>query len=230
MKRLLALLMSLTMVFAFTACGDSGSGDSGGEEGGGVKYGVILKSEETPYWSTMADGVKAYAEENGLDVDLRTAKSEDDTEGQLSLLESMIDSGEYAGIAIAPCSSINMISSVRKANDAGIVIVNIDEQFDVVEMETQGATCTAYIASDNVAAGRSGADYLCSMLESGSEVAIIEGAEGNRSSEDRRNGALQGFEEAGMTLIGSQACDWDEQKAMDAAATWIRQYPELKAI
>ena len=221
------------MVFTFAACGGgsgSGSGDGGGEAEGGVKYGVILKTAATPFWITMADGVNAYAEENGLTVDLQTAKSDDDTEGQLNILESMINSGEYAGIAIAPCSGVNMISGVKKANDAGIVIVNVDEQFDPAEMESQGATCVAYVASDNVAVGKSGAAYLCTLLEPGSEVAIIEGIAGNVSSEDRKNGATEAFNEAGMTIIGSQACDWDMQKAMDTAATWITQYPNLKAI
>ena len=33
-----------------------------------------------------------------------------------------------------------------------------------------------------------------------------------------------------MDIIGSKACDWDMQTAMDTVATWIQQYPDLKAV
>lgn len=123
-----------------------------------------------------------------------------------------------------------MISGVKAANDKGIVIVDIDEQFDETEMESQGATCVAYVSSDNVAVGNLGASYIAGLLEEGSQVGIIEGIAGNASSEDRASGARQAFEDAGMEIIGSTACDWDMQKALDTAATWITQYPDLKAI
>ncbi len=252
-KRLLALLLSLAMVLALTACGSSSSSsddttttdsdtsaaaateDSSAEAAATTtssdkKYAVILKTQSTDFWQSMWEGVEEYAETNGLDVDLYAAQSDTDYEAQLSILESCINSGEYDGIAIAPCSGVNMISGVKAANDKGIVIVDIDEQFDESEMESQGATCVAYVSSDNVAVGNLGASYIASLLEEGSQVGIIEGIAGNASSEDRASGARQAFEDAGMEIIGSTACDWDMQKALDTAATWITQYPDLKAI
>lgn len=254
-KKILSLLLGTAMVFSLTACGNSSAGtsaeatddaaqesteaadtaDAEGEtadaaDASGQKYAVILKTQATDFWLTMWNGVEAYAEENGLDVDLYAAQSDTDYEAQLAILENCINSGEYTGIAIAPCSGVNMITGVKAANDAGITVVNIDEQFDEAEMESQGATCVAYVSSDNVAVGNLGASYISSLLEAGDQVAIIEGIAGNASSEDRASGARQGFEEAGMEIIGSQACDWDMQKALDTAATWITQYPDLKAI
>ena len=251
MKKLAALLLSLAMVFALVSCGSStttdssksaaatsGSASTSEEADGsaattsstGNKYAMILKTQATDFWVKMWNGIEEYAKENNLDVDLYAAQSDSDYEGQLSILESCINSGDYAGIGIAPCSGVNMIAGVKKANDAGIVIVNVDEQFDVTEMETQGATCVAYVASDNVAVGNAGASYLCEQLEAGSQVAIIAGTAGNASSEDRANGAKQGFEDAGMEIVGTKSCDWDMQTAMDTAAAWITQYPDLKAI
>lgn len=257
-KRFLALFLGAAMVFSMTACGSSNtstdtnadtstdaveeSADDAAEEtadtadsadtadASGLKYAVILKTQATDFWLTMWEGVETYAAENGLDVDLYAAQSDTDYEAQLAILENCINSGEYAGIAIAPCSGVNMITGVKAANDAGITVVNIDEQFDQAEMESQGATCVGYVSSDNVAVGNLGATYISSLLEEGSQVAIIEGIAGNASSEDRASGARQAFEDAGMEIIGSQACDWDMQKALDTAATWITQYPDLKAI
>ena len=218
MKKLVALILVLCLtvgVCAFAAA---------------EKYAVILKTTNSDFWRTMYEGVENYAKENNLDVQLFAAQSDIDYEGQLAILESCINSGEYAGIAIAPCNGVNLIAGVKQANDKGIVIWNIDEKFDPAEMANQGAVCVGYDSSDNVAIGHMGAAYLASQLEPGSEVAIIEGLAGNPSSEARSSGAKAAFEEAGMTIVATKACDWDRQQALDCALTWCQQFPNLKAI
>ncbi len=222
MKKLLALVLTVCLVLGLASIAVA--------EADGPKYAVILKTTNSDFWRSMYDGVAAYAEENGIAVDLYAAQSDTDYEGQLSILESCINSGEYAGIAIAPCNGVNLIAGVKKANEAGIVIWNIDEKFNPEEMAAQGAVCVGFDSSDNVQIGHMGGEFLSSLLEEGSEVAVIEGLAGNQSSEDRASGAKAAFEEAGMNIIGAKSCDWDRQTAMDTAATWIEQFPNLKAI
>lgn len=220
MKKIVSLVLALCLILGLASVSLAE----------GEKYAVILKTTNSDFWRTMYDGVESYAKENNLNVDLYAAQSDTDYEGQLAILESCINSGEYAGIAIAPCNGVNLIAGVKQANDAGIVIWNIDEKFNPEEMAAQGAVCVGFDSSDNVSIGHMGGEYLASLLEEGAEVAVIEGLAGNQSSEDRASGAKAAFEEAKMTLIGAKSCDWDRQIAMDTAATWIEQYPNLKAI
>ena len=218
MKKLVALILVLCLtagVCAFAAA---------------EKYAVILKTTNSDFWRTMYEGVENYAKENNLEVDLFAAQSDIDYEGQLAILENCINSGEYAGIAIAPCNGVNLISGVKQANDKGIVIWNIDEKFDPAEMANQGAVCVGFDSSDNVSIGHMGGEYLSGLLEAGAEVGVIEGLAGNPSSEARSTGATAAFTEAGMNIVATKACDWDRQMAMDAALTWIQQFPNLKAI
>ncbi len=249
MKKLLSLILSMAVALPLAACGsNSGSASSAAASAaapaaaassaaapaasanaGAKKYAVILKTKNTDFWSKMYSGIEAEGKAKGWQVDLYTAKSDDDTEGQLAILESCITKG-YAGIAIAPCSAVNMITGVKEANSKGITIVNIDEQFDPKQMESQGAVCSAYIATDNKAVGQKGAEYLCSQIGAGSQVGVIEGKSGNVSSEDRAGGAKDAFKAKGMKIVGDQCADWDMQKALDTAATWIQQYPDMKAI
>ncbi len=251
LKKFLALLMALSMVLALAACGSSSSESSSSEstsdtteateatetaeatdetDASELKYAVILKTQSTSFWLTMYNAIQEYVEENGLNVDLYNAKSDDDYESQLAILEQCVNSGEYAGIAIAPCSSVNMITGVKMANEAGITIVNIDEQFDADEMESQGATCVAFVSSDNESIGYMGAEYLCTLIEEGSQVGVIEGIAGNASSDARASGAKAAFEDYGMDIVADKACDWDMQTALDTVSAWITQYPDLKAI
>lgn len=220
MKKLVAVTLVLALVLSIGVCGFASA----------EKYAVILKTQSTDFWTKMWNGVESYAAENGLEVDLFAAQSDTDFEGQLSILENCINTGEYTGIAIAPCSAVNMIAGVKRANDAGIVIVNIDEQFSEDEMIAQGATCVAFTSSDNESIGYLGAQFLASQLEAGSQVAVIEGIAGNPSSEARATGAKAAFTDAGMEIVAARSCDWDMQTAMDTASTWLTQYPDLKAI
>ena len=217
-KKFLTIVLTLCLLFSVASSAMA------------AKYAVILKTTNSDFWRTMYDGTANYAKEKGLDVDMFAAQSDIDYEGQLAILENCINSGAYAGIAIAPCNGVNLIAGVKKANEAGITIWNIDEKFDVDEMTRQGAVCVGFDSSDNIQIGHMGGEYLASLLEKGAQVAVIEGLAGNQSSEDRASGAKAAFKEGGMNIVAAKSCDWDRQVAMDTAMTWIQQFPDLKAI
>lgn len=199
------------------------------EESGDAEYAVILKTQATDFWVKMWKGVEAEAEAKGVKVDLYAAQSEEDLEGQLAILESCISKG-YKGIAIAPLSSVNVLPGIAEATEKGITIVDVDEKFDETELENQGGACVAYVATDNVAVGNKGGQFIVDNVDEGAQVAIIEGKSGNQSSEDRAEGARKAFEDGGLDIIGSQAADWDRQTALDVATTYIQQNPDLKGI
>lgn len=239
MKKVLALALALCMVFALCACGSSSSSTTteaapasteAAPAAAGTKYAVILKTTTTSFWKNMYDGVAAYAAENGYDVDLYTAASDSDDAGQLAIVENCINSGNYLGIALAPVNSTTLVSAVKLANNAGIPVVNIDERFNVDEMKSQGAECVGFASSDNQAIGYMGAEYLCTLIEKGSQVGVVEGIAGNTSSEERASGAKAAFTDYGMDIVADKSCDWDMQTALDTVAAWCMQYPELKAI
>ena len=199
------------------------------EESGDAEYAIILKTQATDFWVKMWKGVEEEAEAKGVKVDLYAAQSEEDLEGQLTILESCISKG-YKGIGIAPLSSVNVLPGIGEATEKGITIVDIDEKFDEQELENQGGATVAYVATDNVAVGNKGGQYIVDNVDEGAQVAIIEGKSGNQSSEDRAEGARKAFEDAGLDIIGSQAADWDRQTALDIATTYIQQNPDLKGI
>lgn len=196
---------------------------------GEAEYAVILKTQATDFWVKMWKGVEDQAAEMGIKVDIYSAQNEEDTEGQLTILENCIAKG-YKGIAIAPLSSVNLISAVAKATEKGITIVDIDEKFDMEELQKQKGAVVGFVTTDNKAVGAKGAQFIVDNVEPGSKVAIIEGKAGNASGEDRKSGAQETFESNGMTLVGSQPADWDRQKALDIAASYIQQNPDLKGI
>lgn len=241
-KKLLSMLLVGAMSLSMLAgCGSSNSNDKTSDAAGGssdttatdtsgdAEYAVVLKTQATDFWVKMADGIQAKADELGIKVDIYSADNEEDTAGQLTILENCISKG-YKGIAVAPLSSVNLISGIAKATDAGVTIVDLDEQFDTNELNSQGGAVVGFVTTDNVAVGNKGAQAICDLIEKGSDVAIIEGKAGNASGENRKEGATKAFTDAGMKIIGSDPADWDRQKALDIAASYIQQNPDLKGI
>lgn len=234
MKKNLAFLLAVALTMCLVACSfmntTSDAIKEKKEQLEEKRYAVILKTHSSPFWKTMQQAIDDYAKENNLLVDFYSANSEMDDEGQLAIVRQCIKSGDYLGIAIAPVNGITLVPAIKEANDEGITIVNIDEQLNPDEMELLGATCSGFVASDNVSIGYMGAEYLCSLLKSNSSVAVIEGIAGNISSEERAEGAKNAFEEMGMQVIADKACDWNTEVAYDTAKEWISKYPNLKAI
>ena len=97
-------------------------------------------------------------------------------------------------------------------------------------MAKQGGAVVGFVTTDNVAVGAKGAGYIVENVEKGSKVAVIEGKAGNTSGEDRKQGATDAFTAAGLEVVGSLPADWDRQKALDTAASFIQQNPDLKGI
>lgn len=226
MLTVLSAIITASMVFT-VGCGKK---ESNNTSSGDAEYAIILKTQNSDFWVQMKEGVEAKAKELGIKVDIQSAQSEEDTEGQLKILENMVNNGKYKAIGVAPLSPVNLIPGVVQANDKGIYVMNIDEKIDMAQLNAQGGSVIGFATTDNVAVGKKGAQYIIDNVPAGSEVAIIEGKAGNASGEDRRDGARQAFEVAGLKVVASLPADWDRQKALDVAASYIQQYPNLKGI
>lgn len=203
--------------------------DTQDAESSEAEYAVILKTQASDFWVKMKDGVLAKADELGVKVDVYAAQSEEDTEGQLKILENTVNSG-YKAIGVAPLSPVNLIPGIVQANEKGIYVMNIDEKVEMEQLTAMGGSVIAFATTDNVKVGEKGATYIVENVEAGSKVAIIEGKAGNASGEARREGAYSAFEAAGLELVGSLPGDWDRQKALDVATSFIQQNPDLKGI
>ncbi len=222
-----SLLAGCTPATTTTTAAGSAAGST--PAAGEVKYAVLLKNQSSDFWVKMKKGVEDKAKELGVKVDILAAQSEEDTEGQLKIMESLVNGG-YAAIGVAPLSPVNLIPGVVEAYKKNIYVMNIDEKLDMAQLKAQGGAVIAFATTDNVAVGRKGGEFINSKVAKGSKVAIIEGKAGNTSGEARRQGASEAFAAGGMTVVGSLPGDWDRQKALDVASSFIQQNADLKAI
>lgn len=234
-KRILSVFLAAAMMVAAAGCSkapaatSSAPATSTATAAGQAEYAVILKNQSSDFWVKMKDGVEKQAKDLGIKVDVYAAQSEEDTEGQLKILESCLTKN-YKAIGVAPLSPVNLIPGIVKANQKGIYVMDIDEKVDLATLKAQGGSVIGFATTDNVKVGEKGAGYIMDKAKEG-KVAIIEGKAGNASGEDRKKGATQAFEKNDkFKIVGSLPADWDRQKALDVAASFIQQNPDLVGI
>ena len=116
----------------------------------------------------MKKGIEQEADKQGIKVDIFAANSEEDTEGQLRILENCIAKG-YKAIGVAPLSPTNLINGIVQANKKGIYIMNIDEKIDMDTLKSTGGSVIAFATTDNVEVGKKGAEYIIDKLADGGE-------------------------------------------------------------
>ena len=239
-KKILASILVLALLCCtLAACGKKDNNDKTNPNGGGVSdtasgnadYAIILKTLSNDFWAKMKAGIEDEAEKLGVKVDIFAAQSEDDTAGQLTILENCLIK-KYKAIGVAPLSPTNLINGIVQANEKGIYVMNIDEKIDIDTLRNAGGSVIAFATTDNEAVGKKGAEFIIGKLgKEGGDVAIIEGKAGNASGESRKTGATKAFKAADeIDLVASQPADWDRQKALDTATSYIQMYPDLKAI
>ena len=219
MKKVLALVICLMMVLTAAAMAEDDV----------IRIGYVLKPDSNEYWSSMRDGVYAWAEGlEGVKVDVQCVDNEENFTGQLEIMETMVNMG-YDAICAAPLSANNLVAGVVKASEAGVVVVNVDESIDLEAVVADGGNMAGLYTTDNIIVGNTGGQFIVDTIGEG-QVAIISGTDGNVTSNNRVAGATEIFEATeGIELVAVQNGDWDRLVAMDAATNIMTTYPDLKA-
>ncbi|MEM8485362.1 MAG: sugar ABC transporter substrate-binding protein [Bacteroidota bacterium] len=191
---------------------------------------LIMKSLANEFFVTMADGAKAHQVEHAETYDLvvNGIKNESDLSQQVALVEQMIATGVDA-IVIAPADSRALVPVAKRAQQAGIVVVNIDNKFDAAVLQEAGVTIP-FVGPDNRAGARSVGEALANELEVGDEVAIIGGIPTAFNAQQRQQGFEDAMAAAGINIVSIQSGGWEQAQANTVAAALINEHPNLKAL
>ena len=107
---------------------------------------LITKTDTNPFFVKMKEGATAKANELGITLKAYAGKVDGDNESQVAAIESCIADG-VKGILLVPSDSKAIVSSVKAARDAGILVIALDTPLE----PTDAADAT--FATDNFKAG-----------------------------------------------------------------------------
>jgi len=195
---------------------------------GSLQLGYVCKAFENEFWRMQKEGAEhivSVLKEQGYDVkiDVRAAQGEADEQGQLAVLDDMINK-KYDGILVSAISAGNLVPGAEKANKQGIkMVVSMDAFMPQIE-STVGAW--------HYQAGQLAAKYVNEAIGGKGEVAIIQGLPKASPAITRTLGFKKWFEDnnKNVKVVAVQNADWDRMKAKDVTDIWLKQYPNLKGI
>ncbi|MCV3210512.1 sugar ABC transporter substrate-binding protein [Mesorhizobium sp. YC-39] len=118
---------------------------------------LITKTDTNPFFVKMKEGATAKATELGVSLKAYAGKDDGDNEGQVAAVETCIADG-VKGILITPSDSKAIVPTIKKARDAGILVIALDTPLDPIDAADQT------MATDNFEAGRLIGAYAAAKL------------------------------------------------------------------
>ncbi len=199
-------------------------------ETGKPKIALIMKSLANEFFKTMEEGAVAHHKEHSEQYDLTVVgiKDEQDVAKQIDYVESIM-AQKVDAIVIAPADSKALVPVCKKAMDAGIIVVNIDNKFDAAVLADKGVKIP-FVGPDNRKGARLAGVYLASKLKPGDKVAIIEGIPNAFNGIQRKLGFEDAMKVGRMNIVSSQSGYWETSKAEPIASAQITEHADLKAV
>lgn len=177
MKKLIAMLLALTMVFCLAACNNN-SGDDGEKT-----IAVIAKGETHAFWQAVKSGAEAAGAEKGYKVTFRgpTSESESEVPNQREMVQAALNDSSVKAIVLATIGT-GFADELVSAYDKGLPVVEFDSGLYSNGADiTEGKDPTiGIVATDNYKAGGVVAENFYAYLKAqnvltdGYKVGIIQ--------------------------------------------------------
>lgn len=225
MKCLVPLLFASLALLSCKPAGESASSHAGKP-----KVALVMKSLANEFFQTMAEGAKKHQAAHVGDYELLVngIKNETDLAEQVGLVDQMVSQGVQA-IVIAPADSKALVTVLKRAKAAGVLVINIDNKLDADTLKQAGLSIP-FVGPDNRAGAKAVGEVLAKKLKAGDEVAIIEGVTTAFNGQQRKAGFEDAMNAAGMKIVASQSGQWEMEKANGIAAGILAANPNVKAL
>ncbi|MCJ0891549.1 substrate-binding domain-containing protein [Rhodococcus sp. ARC_M12] len=211
-------LMAGSLVFGLTACSGSDSGS--------VKVGLITKTDSNPYFVKLREAAQAQADSSGAELVALAGAFDGDNEGQVAAIENLVGQG-VKGILITPNSSTGVLDAIKKARDAGVVVIALDTATDPED------AVDATFATDNKAAGVSQGEWVKATLgTTAPQVIMLDGTAGGTVDTFRHDGFLEGMglTDSSPEIVGQENTNGDQTKAQTAMENLLQRAQGVNAL
>ena len=223
MKKALALILALAMVFTLAACGakeevldpDTASAST-------YKVGIIFQDLSNEWIALERDAFMANAATK-TDVEWVVLDGQGDPANQCSQVESLM-AQKCDLIIVNPYDHYQVTPAIKSAIDAGFPVIclgtNCDEDLGQV-----------FISSSNVVGGEIMMEYVCESIGGKGNIAILRGPNGNYS----RLGRDEGYENIlakypDVNVVFDAAADWSRELGMSTMENWLQTGTQIDAV
>lgn len=200
--------------------------------------GLITKTDANPFFVKMREGAKAKAAELGVNLQASAGKYNGDYESQITAIEDLI-ARHAKGFAITPNDSKAIVPAIRKAREAGLLVIVLDAPTDPID------AADATFATDNLKAGELIGEWANKTLGPKAKDAHIACIDLNVSQTavdvSRHNGFMKGFgidvkdpkviaNENDPRVVGHQVGSGAEDKSRAAMENLLQRNPSINVV
>lgn len=213
MKRAIALVLSLVMMFSLAACGSgkSASSSSGAVDGKGVKLLLALHDETDTFLTALVAAMEEQAAACGAQMDIVYA------ENSVAKQKEQISQAASGGYDAIICRLADASTAKQMETAAGnLPILFINNQPDESALE---ADKYVYVASYEKEAGLLQAEYVWNKLgkPSSMNIIILKGQKGHSAVNPRSNAVRDYLRDNGVAvnIVFMDYADWSDTTAYD---------------
>jgi ribose transport system substrate-binding protein len=185
---------------------------------------VVPKATSHLFFVSVHAGVNAAAHDFHVDVLWNGPQNETDYARQIEIVDSMI-TRQVSAIAISATDQDALVAPVERAIRAGIPVTVFDSAVNVTDY-------VSFIATDNYAAGCTGARTLAGFISLRGKVGMVMQKPGGTSTVLREQGfdATIAKEFPGIQIVARQYGMADPARSRAAAEDILTGYPDLAGI
>lgn len=195
--KLLAKIITLSISAAIAACTPDAP-----------KYRIGVSQCSDDIWRSKQNSELAMEANFHEGVQLCFASAYDDSQRQISQIDSLVKSGVDL-LIVAPNQVESISAAIDRTAESGVPVI-------VFERKTGSTKYTAFMSADNYEMGFRMARYMAGRLNGKGRILEVTGLDGSSPAEERHNGfhdALKEYPE--MQVISTLIGDWTEQRAYD---------------
>ena len=237
-KKILCILLAITMAFSLAACGNTAAPAGSTQESqptdnsaaqtkdlSEIRIALIVQQSD-PWYDDMELGVKQFAQDTGVDAFVLTPESSDPAL-QNALMGELIAQNVDV-ICVNPNDPMSLTSSIQKARDAGIPVIthespNIADQVDL-DLEAFQDEIFGQLYAESLATAMGGEGQYCGFVASLTMTSHM----------NWYNAAIEHIKEnyPEMELISEEPFvdENDFQVAYDKTLELLKSYPDLKGV
>lgn len=192
-----------------------------------LKIALIMKTLTNPFFVEMEKGARKAESEYNIELIVKTGAQETSIQQQIAIVEEMIAS-KVDAIVIAPGSSTELIPILKKAQDAKIPIINIDNRLNKELCDKMGLKDVPFISVNNEFGAYQSAKYIAAKATAPTKAAILEGISGTENGDQRKAGAKRAFSEnKNVTLVASETANWKIDEAYSVLEKMYEKNPDI---
>ncbi len=193
--------------------------------------GLVMKSLANEFFKTMEEGAQKFADEDGSFTLIPVGmNSETDIDTQINAVENFI-TRNVDMIVLAPADSVGLVSAVKRAVDAGILVVNIDVTLDKDALEAAGLQRDfLFVGPDNEEGSEKVGNFMAEKIGRGAKVIIIEGNPGADNVKQRKADFMKTVDNYGLELLSSTTAHWETEEANTVMTNLLTRFPEVQGV